>query len=532
MRRFLPVFVAFFVICVRGHAAIVAGGPSHDGEQITCDLLEQKHLKNTGGIGPLGPGSGAGLCVFTSIEHAAHYQNCRELWGFQKWMTSRPGGGYPEKLADMIGRYCQERNMPVPDYIQHTGGDMDFLRLALKTGRMVSVTYAGRDGVYYSGRIAHMVNLVHLSKKWAVILDNNNPGRYLWMSPDEFRERWLDMSGGWAVVLTTAPPSPIPSNPPRGQLSRIYGDPMQGGGGSAGGAWGPLPCPPVGGSIMVSGPLGTMSASLALPRFSWSRSGETWYLFERGQYVGYWTRTDGYTAYRNGRFEPAECPCMCDKCECGPDCKCDAKTAEKPINREQKGVQISPSENYGISLDKLRTDDVDAYRCNGRVCTRRDALTAMGVIDDTKKGYVVACLPSERLADFRKLVDSLPIASRSAVHVQAYESDHWDARRIGLAPGVSIISPPDQDGRGKVIYRFEQLPTTEQLAEAIRKADGAYDPSKDVDPSKPKQMPTPLPDSPKKPLFVMPSIPSWLPLVAVGGLFFWLYRREKNNGKS
>jgi hypothetical protein len=112
----------------------------------------------------------------------------------------------------LIPKIAADRGLPVPEYIQHNGGDMGFLKMALATGRMVSVTYAGFDNVYYSRQIPHMVNLVHLSDSWAVILDNNNPGKYLWMTPGEFERRWKAMSGGWAVVLLAPPPPPVPKN--------------------------------------------------------------------------------------------------------------------------------------------------------------------------------------------------------------------------------------------------------------------------------------------------------------------------------
>ena len=96
-------------------------------------------------------------------------------------------------------------------YVQHTGGDESFLELALKTGRMPGVTYAGRDN-RYSGPIAHMVNLVYLDADQAAILDNNYPEKLLWMSRKEFLTRWRDQGGGWAVVLLTPPASPPPYN--------------------------------------------------------------------------------------------------------------------------------------------------------------------------------------------------------------------------------------------------------------------------------------------------------------------------------
>ena len=185
---------------------IDAGTRENHGEAVTVDLPDSQHLRNTGGS------DGKGLCVFTSIDHAARYQNEKALIGFRDFMASHPGGGWPQKVDQFIPRMAASKGLPTPDYVQHTGGDLEFLKLALATGRYPCVTYAGSDGVFYRGNIAHMVNLVHLSDKWAVIHDNNYPKQYLWMTPAEFASRWRGNGGGWAVVLLSPPPTPIPVN--------------------------------------------------------------------------------------------------------------------------------------------------------------------------------------------------------------------------------------------------------------------------------------------------------------------------------
>lgn len=195
------------VLVATAAPAIDAGGPDNHGEQITVDLPTDLHRRNTSS-------KGLGNCVWTSIHHCALYHSVPALEEFPKWLIAAgiPGGGSPGKVADLIPQIARSRGLPVPDYIQHTGGDAEFLKLALRTGRYVAVTYAGSDGVYYSGGVDHMVNLVHLSDQWAVIMDNNNPGKYLWMTPNEFLARWRARGGGWALVLLAPPPPPIPRN--------------------------------------------------------------------------------------------------------------------------------------------------------------------------------------------------------------------------------------------------------------------------------------------------------------------------------
>ena len=180
--------------------SVIGGRTSPDGtEAIACDLPETEHMKNTGGS------DGAGLCVFTSVEHSGRWQNETSTLGFQERMRSEPGGGYPGKLDRMMKKYC-----PQCRYLQYTGNDPSLLRSALRSGRMPAVTYGFSPR--YNSRIAHMVNLVHFSDRWACVLDNNFPGsqKYEWMNPAEFQRRWVMGGGGWAVFLLSPPPPPIP----------------------------------------------------------------------------------------------------------------------------------------------------------------------------------------------------------------------------------------------------------------------------------------------------------------------------------
>lgn len=197
--------------------ASVGGRTGPDGTVVDCDLPHSLHMRNKGGMGRGGPGTGSGLCVFTSVEHAAKWQGVRELWGFQEWMTHRPGGGWPEKLDQMIREFCASKGVAVPAYIQIKRTDQAALRAALASGRMVSHTYLLSPTKRYRGAwIEHMVNSVAGSRASWAVLDNNHPGAeaYEWCSPAE----WLHAHtgggrrAGWAVVLVAPPPPPPPIN--------------------------------------------------------------------------------------------------------------------------------------------------------------------------------------------------------------------------------------------------------------------------------------------------------------------------------
>jgi len=200
-------FLLLVLLAVSPAFAIEANGPTYGGKEVRVWMPADQHLRNTGGS------DGAGLCVFTSIDHAARYQNEPALIGFRDWMKNHPGGSWPEKTDDMIAKMCAEKGVKVPGYIQHTGGDAAFLELALRTGRYPCITYAGNDNVFYRQKIAHMINLVYLDADTAAVHDNNYPGKWLWMTRDQFLSRWRDMSGGWAVVLLKPAPPPLPTGP-------------------------------------------------------------------------------------------------------------------------------------------------------------------------------------------------------------------------------------------------------------------------------------------------------------------------------
>src|SRR4051812_6224778 len=82
--------------------AVIGGRTAPDGTtELQCDLPEGEKKKNVGGS------DGSGLCVFTSMEYCARWQNERRLFDFQARMRKEPGGGYPEKVDKMMEKYGQ-----------------------------------------------------------------------------------------------------------------------------------------------------------------------------------------------------------------------------------------------------------------------------------------------------------------------------------------------------------------------------------------------------------------------------------------
>lgn len=189
-------------------SAHVSGPVNRDGVEVQVELPSKFHVKNRGGS------NGAGLCVFASLKHASIWQNVGATRDIFEYMFDKPGGGWPEKVDKVIEAICKSKGVAVPDYCQYQGRDAEFLVKALKTGRMVGVTYSfSPTGRYGGKRIAHMVDLVHAEGDWFCILDNNFPGTYEWMDRQTFLRTWSGGGNGWAVVFLAPSPPPVPKSP-------------------------------------------------------------------------------------------------------------------------------------------------------------------------------------------------------------------------------------------------------------------------------------------------------------------------------
>lgn len=201
--------VFLLVLVIPALAKPTEGGlisPLDNKTEVSTPLPADRKFKNMGGS------DGAGLCVFASITYCARYQGEHRLYDFFTKMRKEPGGGWPEKVDKMIAKYA-----PGVQYIQDTTGNVELLKLAIRTGRPVGVTYAGMDS-HYGERtgIDHMVQLVYIDNQCACISDNNFPGdnQYMWMSLEDFTMRWKARGGGWCVILLAPPPPPPPHNLP------------------------------------------------------------------------------------------------------------------------------------------------------------------------------------------------------------------------------------------------------------------------------------------------------------------------------
>lgn len=206
MRRLIACAV-LLVSSILATGAQVGGTKAPNGADMQMQLPSSHHVRNRGGS------DGAGLCVFASLRHTGDWQDNAVFFGLFEHMFNYPGGGYPSKVDAVVKRYAAQRGLPVPKYIQIEDADLEILKLACKNGYMPGVTYSfSPTGRYGGSKISHMVTLVHADDNYFAILDNNYPGSYEWMTPEEFKRTYAYGGQGWSVILLEKSPPPAPRN--------------------------------------------------------------------------------------------------------------------------------------------------------------------------------------------------------------------------------------------------------------------------------------------------------------------------------
>lgn len=436
---------------------------SPDGTPAVIDLPASQHMRNVGGS------DGAGLCVFTSIQHSAYWQNIRALDGYREWMRRRPGGGWPQKVDATLAQFCKEKGVQLPPYVQHTGGDEEFLRLALKTGRLPAVTYCGLDDFYRDrwgrpARIAHMVSLAHLDGTRAAIIDNNRPGYWVWMTREEFQSRWRGNSGGWAVVFLDPPPPPHLPAPKKVEAGGcgtrcVCGDDCTCKPGAC-----PNRCPVVVGQkwgVGGCGPVGPLAGPLASPL-------------------------------------PAA----------SPEPVGESPSAEHEWGRFEDGawgwrLKAKAEALTGVVPEKVH--DHPPYSISGRPCSKAEAHAAFGgaLADDSDRWHLTAVGDAALLRAFSADVAALPADLRAKLLVQAYSPDRWEVGLFRLPPGVSLRTPSP----GRTAAQVGAVAPAEYgaaaLADLLASEGGpAWKPKPPAPLAGPKQpdpapAPAPRPDSPQ-----------------------------------
>lgn len=447
---------------------------SPTGKRAAVDLPANLHIKNVGGR------DGAGLCVFTSVELAAIYQNETRFFGFQKWMTKHLGGGWPDKLDQMIRKFCAERGVEVPVYLQHTGGDDSILDLAIRTGRMPAITYAGRDD-YYRGRIAHMVDLAHLDEIDAAIIDNNRPGKWVWMTRTELLSRWRDNDGGWLVVLLASPPPPSPANEKSFEQ-----------------------CP--GGRCPIAGPKVSHEDLVALVEAG------GYGVLVIGEHVTFDTPAVPYAVVKSTDFPQKKCGVY--------DCWRSNGVAVMKLRIEFLEPVLTPrrseavDQNFGIDSSKIH-QGTPSYSISGVGVDRAHFMSAMLTDDSTRLHLTIVTDDDAARRAAVAAIAGLP--GRERVHVQGYRSSDWPVQARGLKPGITLRRPRSA-GAVEVFHSAEVSPAI--AGEALTRSDPNYTPPAPPAPQNPFPLPMPGPATPTpRPLG------GYLVALLLGAATVYLWRR-------
>jgi hypothetical protein len=510
---------------------------SPEGVRAICDIPPNLHMRNTGGMGRGGPGTGSGLCVWTSLEVAARWQNLPEIAGLQRWMTFKEGGGYPQKVDKLLPIFCKEKGVVLPPYIQHTGSDETFLDLAIKTDRMVCVTYSGSDDFYRSG-VDHMVVLAHIDQKVAAIYDNNRPQTTVWMSRTDFIKRWKARGGGWAFVWLTAPPPPYVADKkhlldcpcpdckcdtcPCPTLTTapskcICGDNCKC---KPGDCPGKCPvqvqcpngrCSPI--QVIPPSPFFLPSAPILNPKADVKPIGTApsdrheWGMFPDGQW--------------GWRFKKA--------IPVAPELKLENAPEPKAVEKDDE-----VAENYGVDRDKIHSGERYTLS-NGQEISkgRAHALVAgNGLVDDSHRWHLTVVGDDAFQAKVKAHLDALKSEQKEKLLVQYYAPDHWTVSRYSLPNGVSLRKPSPVRTSEEVGVIPPAEYTLERFLLLLLWLDGQpkppVPPLPPVPPSPPPPNVQPAPDTPVNPLPVTPSAPLSLPalLLMLGALYLLLRKKE------
>lgn len=206
LARFAVAFLALSAAAATGATAeaqrveVVTDTPEYQGIKANAPIPPEIHFHNEGGS------NGAGLCVICSVIFNGHYQGVPNLnrgkestiWRVAK---GRPGGYSPDKLAELVEEY-----MAGELWASLVGTDPGILDELSRQGYPIGVTMNTAE-LYGWAPIHHMVSLVHYETGGlACYVDNNDPGKYHWVSAEEFSRRWIDGGTGWAWIWLRKPP--------------------------------------------------------------------------------------------------------------------------------------------------------------------------------------------------------------------------------------------------------------------------------------------------------------------------------------
>lgn len=407
----------------RGGKGLVHDGPVHDGQEVQIDLPADILKRNIAS-------KGVGCCVFRSINYCGLWQNVPQVIDLPEKMVQAgiEGGGWPEKVDRIMKQFAPD----VP-YLQIQNGDWDVVRLALKTGRCVAITYGS----------AHMVCLVKLENGAGCYRDNNKvgPNELEWGS-EQLIMRHSGGSRFWAVVLL----APRPPAPPRAvpAVQELAGNP---------------------------GRRSLASASIQSPRLPgfyewqrWPNRPDQFALWHDGRQSGTYTAAGDY-------YQELDAPGKWGKVWRRP-----------PVPLPADALARLEAMPVGVRREFLAADPTPRYSLCGQPATREDVMQALE--DDSAKLSLTAIGAAAETAKVKADLDRPEFrAFKGRVLFQAYTPDNWaiSPKRYGFDtsghPTVYLETPD-----GKPLWHTNEYQGVLSMR-ALRQKDPNYRP--DADPGMP-----------------------------------------------
>ena len=167
--------------------------PVYQGVRANAPIPASQHIRNEGGS------DGSGLCVVASGVIAGAYQGVEDLADLKnsrlwKIAKSREGGYWPERWEKLL-------NEVYPDATWFSWESPTTEQIEAFNAQGLPVCTTTNTGALYNyDSIHHWVDTIHLDDRFAMLVDNNDPGKYHAMPRAEFDRRFPDGGKGWAFV--------------------------------------------------------------------------------------------------------------------------------------------------------------------------------------------------------------------------------------------------------------------------------------------------------------------------------------------
>lgn len=171
------------------HGEVILDTPVYRGKTADVPIPPEFHIRNEGGKPTQQDPQGAGLCVPSAAIIAGAYQGVADLGLLKEsklWKTAkqREGGYWPERWIELM----DELYPGVPWYSWESPTTEQIEAFTSQGIPVCTTTNTGR--LYNYEWIGHWIDTIHLDSEDAIVIDNNNPGKYHAMPRAEYDRRF------------------------------------------------------------------------------------------------------------------------------------------------------------------------------------------------------------------------------------------------------------------------------------------------------------------------------------------------------